>query len=238
MNPSLLSRVPHVNRLINSSPGKRLWIAIEGIGGSGKTTQCWSLFSKLCSHFPKRKIQIIGEFSNSSLGHFLRANIPNDDFRIQIKGKKSYYLASLLVIADRIQTVDKLVKSKGDIVIFDEFQLSLIAHATTGLSQYIYKDMKEHILKTFKIIIDHFPPLCGKLFTFFLDIKPDIVINRIETRMGSSLKYEHLSFLRRLYSAYIFILKTKPHIHILDADKTEEAITKEILKILGPYLKA
>ena len=100
----------------------KYWFFLEGIGGSGKTTQIELLKEVLSKKYPELSITYIEEFSNSTIGNFIKGNLGEGDFRI--KNIDSVY-RHLIVIADRLNTIRKLLAvNNSDIVIFDRFILS------------------------------------------------------------------------------------------------------------------
>ena len=207
---------------------KSLFIAFEGIEGSGKSYQSKKLFKNL----KKRKISAIltREPGGTESAEKIRDVILDDYFHPRSKEKFNKYTDTLLYLAARNEHVINKLKPailQKKIIICDRFTDSTLAYQVHGkgvnknLVDYIHK----HILNGIK------PDL-----TFLLKIKISKALKRINKRKKRN-RYDNFSknFYIKAQNAFIKIaMKNKKRYCILDNSKDSPYIEK---KILGRFNK-
>ena len=210
----------------------QLWVELEGIGGSGKTTQCHHLTAALRSAFPGLRVVTVTEFSASSLGDFLRSRLVHG-FQLRLGQAPPSLLECLVVLADAVQKSETLARNGSwDVAIFDEYRWSRVAHTLALMPPDVSDEVREQVRHAVEVLINRFPPLPGEGITLFLDCPVEVAMRRLERRHRSSFGAEHLTFLWRLEAAYEDILATNPDIYRIDATQPEEVVTRDILRVL------
>ena len=208
---------------------KGKFIVIEGIDGSGKTTQIKELEQWLnkTNFIPKNnQLVITREPGGTELGRSIRSLLLDTS-----KGKSPDSITELLLYAaDRAQHVNEIIRpslNKGDWVISDRFSGSTLAYQGYGrkLDINLIKDLET--IATQGISPD---------ITFFLDIPVDESIKRRITREDDRIEKEGRDFLSNVSLG--FNLLSKDHKwKKLSAIKSKEDIIAEIKSELIKILK-
>ena len=160
-----------------------IFIVLEGIDGSGKTSIALSLKDKLASNNYKTIITREPTFFES--GRLLRKYLNLFDLE-----KRDPIYEALLFAADRMIHVNSFIRpllNKGYIVICDRYLYSsLVYQSTDGVPEDWIKTINKYALQ----------PDCA----FFIDVPPNIAINRIANHKKSM--FETLDFLEKVYKKY------------------------------------
>jgi len=192
----------------NKYPGK--FIAIEGIDGSGATTQALKLKEYLEEkNMPFWLTQeptdgIIGSISKSHLSGTAKIT---DHIGLQ-----------LLFAADRANHLDQEIiprLQKGEVVISDRYFLSSVAYGSLNISDenWLYQINDQFLL----------PDL-----TILLKVPAKVGIERIsESRLSFSM-FEQEENLKKVWDNYEKISKKYPNIVIIDGEKSEEDVFRDI----------
>lgn len=201
-------------------------IAIEGIDGSGKTTQAKLLQQRLI----KENINCIltREPSSGQIGLFIRKVLSGEcdvDERAM----------ALLFAADRL---DHLFNSRSDInqgslgnnlLIIDRYYLSSFAYQSSALGE-------EFIIAANTVAIKFFKPLCH----IFMDINLDTAMERISARGQKTDVYENRAYLEKVRKSYFETFERfsgKENIIIVDANREVSQISAEIWGRIRDFLK-
>lgn len=215
----------------------RRFVALEGIGGSGKTTLATRLAGAIAIRPSVTNVQIINEFSSSLLGEFLRRRLAAaHDFRIRALRGPSH-LDSLLVIADmvcRIRTVSTC--PSGTVGVFDGFSMSWTAHTLALLPDRSDSQLIGVVALAAKVLCQQIPPLPGPVFTVLLDVPPDVAAKRVEDRLGKALDGEQRDFLVSLRSAFNELADRGNVGMRIDATQAIDVVTQEVLETLSSFL--
>jgi len=195
----------------------RYFIVLEGIDGSGKTTQAF----KLEKWLKKRgvKVYTTREPTDGIIGGIIRA-------ALSTKLRISQRTLQILFAADRSEHVREIEvrMSHGYTVISDRYILSSIAYGMTEL------DMKW--LYTMNSVFPK-PDI-----TIILDLPADLALRRVGPRFTKSLfeKKELLEEVRnnflRLHETYSEAFNTV----VVDAGKSEDEVHKSITTIIEEKL--
>ena len=205
---------------INPYPG--LFIVIEGLDGSGNSTQIECLRNYFTERFKYQKggIQVIKEPTygpaGASINWVLRRGLTIDDQTLQ-----------LMFIADRSDDllnertgIVKFLKTQGNVVLGDRYIASTPAFGNiAGLD----KDWLLFIQSKF-ILPD---------YTFFLDVKPHICMERINKRNNGIDRFEKLGHLEKAYQGYGYIMRKIPDLMIgIDGERPISDITKDLISYI------
>lgn len=196
---------------------KNLFIALEGIDGSGKSTQTKLLTEQLASQ--GHKVYSTFEPTNSPIGSILR-NI--------LKGsmKADYRTIAGLFVADRLNHLlneeDGIVKKleEGFTVITDRYYFS--SYAYQGAHVNI-----DWVIQANSMSADILRPDVN----IFIDVSPEISIQRLHSSRDNIDIFENLESLKLVRSKYMEAfdkLKSQENIFIVDGNRSTDLIAKDI----------
>jgi len=193
-----------------------MFIVLEGIDGSGTTTQT----KKLTEFFKKinKPVYQTCEPTSGVIGDFCRKNLA--------KKQISPMALQFLFVADRIEHAEKIILPQlleKKIIISDRYFWSTIAYS--GL--FCQEKFFGKIFQNSKIFPQ--PDL-----TIFLNCSPEIAFSRIIERKKKFEIFENKKLLQKISQQYLKIFQKLPPQKILkiDGDKDESAIFKIIKNFL------
>jgi len=197
-----------------------MFITLEGVEGSGKTTIAHNLI-KLLSDGGKEVI-----YTREPGGNKIAESIREVILDTSNTNMDSRTEALLYAAARRQHLVDVIIPAlnNGKIVICDRFLDSSISYQ--GYAREIGPELVEYI--------NDFA-LAGLRpdITFLIDVKPEIGLARIhkdDLREINRLDLEELSFHQKVYDGYHNIASNNPErIKIINGEQTVESVVKEIL---------
>lgn len=200
---------------------KGLLITIEGMDGSGKSTQI-----ALIKEFLERnnhKVLITREPGGTKIGEKIR-NITLDIEHQEM----SYITEALLYAASRGQLVEELILpalNRGETVICDRFVDSSLVYQgnARGLGYAAVKAINDFATQGLEPDV-----------TLLLDISPEISLKRVENRgKGDRLDQETYQFHQSVHKAYMDLVEMYPErIRIINANRSVAEIQQEIESIL------
>ncbi len=201
---------------------KGKFIVFEGLDGSGKGTQICLLQKKLLED--GRAVVLTAEPTESTLGGIIRDALAGDPARSPSE------LASLFV-SDRIRHCQdpkkgiKAMLDAGKDVICDRYYFSSFA----------YQGIDTDLDWVMKMNLD-----CPETLTpdvcIFLDVDPDICMQRIDSSRAFVEIYEKASTLARIRNRFFDVferLGDRENIKIVDAARSPEEIADDIYKIVA-----
>jgi len=207
-----------------------LFITFEGIDGSGKSTQVDKLKDYLC--YKRFKVITLRDPGSTAISEKIRT-ILLDKENIAM----SSWTELLLYESARAQLVEQIIKpalNEGKIVLCDRFYDS-----TTAYQGYARKLDMDIIRQANKI------GSCGLSphFSLFIDVKPEIVFERIKKIKHSQdrMESEGLEFQRAVRQGYLDIAERYPNrFKIIPGHESIENVHKIIINNLleyFPYIK-
>jgi dTMP kinase len=205
---------------------KNLFIALEGIDGSGKSTQTKLLGEQLTSQ--GHKVYTTFEPTDSPIGSLIR-NI--------LKGrlKADHRTIAGLFVADRLDhllnDVNGIVKKLEDgfTVITDRYCFSSYAYQGTHMDiDWVIQanSMSAGILR---------PDV-----NIFIDVAPEISMQRLYSNRNIIELYENLENLKLVRAKYLEAfekLKSEENIFTVDGNRSPDLIAKDIWKEVSQMLK-
>jgi dTMP kinase len=199
-----------------------LFVVLEGIDGSGKSSAAKSLFEILSKEMPGRVI-LTAEPTETWLGDCVRrANQENVGAMTE----------ALLFVADRAehgQMIDQWLR-EGKIVLCDRYFASTIAYQGAALKQSMgVKNAIEWLKAVNEPII--IPPDITLLFT----IRVEMALERLKQRSGIS-KFENLEYLREVDLVYRFLCMDDPTYFTVDASRPLEQVIQMALAAIRAKL--
>lgn len=208
---------------LKRNPYKGKLIAIEGIDGSGKTTQV----EKLVGILQKQDKDVLATkepWDEGLIGHMIRSEI--------LSGKKkiSPYALQYLFVADRTDHLEKFVMPAlkvGKTVVTDRFFWSAIPYGVLDRGEDDYNS-KQVILAAYSIL-SFYHQFIVPDHTFYLDVSVTTAVERMEHKQYKEI-YEKKEKLEKILVGYQWLLQEfKNEFIVIDAEKSVNAVTKEIL---------
>ena len=192
------------------------FICIEGLDGSGKTTQAKLLTEKLeKSH----SAVYTAEPSRGKIGTFIRNRCLYGEKRLSI------IVEALLFAADRIEHIENEVQpalNQGHLVVSDRYVYSSLAYqGAAGLSLEWIEKVNEHALK---------PDLA-----VFIDVNPRTVMRRLKPKRSVMENMETQQRVRDIYLKFV----AKGELIRIDGDRSKaevaRALSVAVLKFLETF---
>lgn len=194
------------------------FISFEGIDGSGKTTQSKKLANVLSGM--GRDVVWTREIGGTVFAEKVRDIMLHDD---QLSSETEL----MLVMAARSDHLEKLITpalTAKKMVICDRFIDSTVVYQGQALGSDI----------VFETHINLFGSATFPTLTFFIDIPPEIAIDRTEQR-GDNSKFERkdISFFHEARRQFLWLSSEHfERIIVIDGNRSEDEIHAEILKIV------
>jgi dTMP kinase len=206
-----------------NSPGR--FITLEGGVGAGKSTQ----IQVVKDYLEARGIDVIvtREPGGTPVGQEIRNLLVSGD-----KDKWSPLSETLLILADRAAHLERVIRpalADGKYVVCDRFFDSTRAYQgiAGGLGLEVIHNLQQPVLVT------TLPDV-----TLLLDIDPEKGLSRAQER-GGDLRFESktLAYHQTLRQAFLDFAKQEPErMVVIDADRDIEAVSTDIITVLGERL--
>ena len=187
------------------------FIVIEGLDGSGKTTQAKLLASRLSQ---SHRALYTAEPSQGKIGTYIRRAC------LYEKRRLLNTVEALLFAADRIEHVENEIKPAlvdGQLVISDRYLYSSLAYqGSAGLSIAWISEINKHALK---------PD-----FAVFIDVPPENVLKRLNRRRSVMENLETQRKVRGIYMQYV----QKGELTRINGDKSMGEVADDLMRsVLG-----
>ncbi len=199
-------------------------IAIEGIDGSGKTTQAHELARLL--NGAGHSAVYTKEPTNGAIGKFIR--------EILI-GKKQFepFAFQYLFVADRVQHLEEVKKylADGKIVVSDRFFWSSVAYGGADRGIDFKKDQDGDLLLSAFGILSPYHRFIVPDITFYLSASPENALERLSKIRHNADIYDKLPKLKNIALGYEWLIKKfQEEFVIIDANKSREEVSKELFE--------
>lgn len=199
---------------MNTLQKRGAFIVIEGLDGSGKTTQAKLLTVKLSrSH----NVVYTAEPSRGKIGTFIRNSCLYGEKRLSV------FAEALLFAADRIEHVENEIKpaiAEGKIVVCDRYVYSSLAYqGSADLNVEWIAEINRYALK---------PD-----FAVFIDVAPEKVLHRLNRRKSVMENLETQRKAREIYLKSV----AKGDLTRIDGDKPLEKVGEDLAAIVLKFLE-
>jgi dTMP kinase len=208
----------------NSSKG--LYIALEGIDGSGKTTQVDRLVAALekegrevvRTREPRKGVGLIGKLIQEILHG--EANMSPVAFQYLFTADRQMHHQELILPA----------LHAGKTVVSDRCFWSAIPYGLLDKNEGIENDSIQQKLVA-QSILSFYHEFTVPDKTFYLDVSLDKAIERITKGDGANEIYEDRTKLKHAIEGYQWLLREfKDEFTVIDANKEVDAVSEEIMK--------
>lgn len=195
-----------------------MFIAFEGLDGSGSSTQSKRLAERLEKN-GHPTLLTKEPTSDSPIGKIIRE-------ALQHKWTASPEGLQLLFSADRAEHLkNKILPAlkNGQVVITDRYLYSTLAFGGLEVEMKWLKQLNNKFIQ---------PDL-----TFLFKLDPEECIRRIAGRGSDFELFEKKEKLQKIWQNYEVIAREYPHFHLIDAGKSIDEIGAEIWEAVFPHLK-
>jgi dTMP kinase len=188
-----------------------IFIVIEGLDGSGKTTQANMLTERLQK---THNVVCTAEPSQGKIGTFIRNCCLYEDKRLPVEAE------ALLFAADRIEHMQNEIApalAEGKIVVCDRYTYSSLAYqGSMGLSLDWIKTINASAMQ---------PD-----FSIFIDVSPERVLGRLQRKKSVMETLETQQKVREIYLKFV----DKGELILIDGDEPKNVVSDELYsKVLG-----
>ncbi|MFA5364670.1 MAG: dTMP kinase [Candidatus Bathyarchaeia archaeon] len=194
---------------------KGVFICIEGLDGSGKTTHT----HRLVQNMQQKGYNAVytTEPSRGELGTFIRGTILEGKHRIP------RVVEALLFAVDRVEHIEKEVKpalEQGKIVVSDRCVYSSLAYqGSAGLDLKWIEQINRFAL----------PPDLA----VYIDVPPEVVVKRIRRKKSVMERLETQQKVQKVYQKYVNDKKLVP----IDGDKSKKEVETAVTSLVLDFLQ-
>jgi len=198
-------------------------ITVEGVEGSGKSTQC----ARLATHLGGRGLEVVrtSEPDGTPLGMRVRA-------LFEVQGPTPTPLTqTFLFMAARQEHVTRVIApalARGAVVISDRYADATVAYQGYGQGMDVQTIRELNMLATGGVVPD---------LTLVLDLDPVDGMRRIRGRALDAFEKMDTAFHRRVREGYLEIARAdKNRVVVLDADREPDALHADIVRAVDELL--
>jgi dTMP kinase len=198
-------------------------ITVEGVEGSGKSTQC----ARLEQHLSGRGLQVVrtSEPDGTPLGLRVRA-------LFEAAGPTPTPLTqTFLFMAARQEHVTRVIApalARGAVVISDRYADATVAYQGYGQGMDVQTIRELNMLATGGVLPD---------LTLVLDLDPAAGMRRIHGRALDAFEKMDTAFHRRVREGYLEIARAdKNRVVVLDADRDADALHADVVRAVDELL--
>lgn len=197
-----------------------LFVTVEGVEGSGKTT-----ITQMLAHWLTQKglpIIVTSEPGSTLLGKKIRELLTTIE-------ERTAWAEAFLFLADRTEHVSKVILpalERGEIVLCDRFIDSTIAYQAFGLGLNLERLMELNRIATNGLTPD---------LTLLLDLDPKVGLSRSQKK--TVFENRPLEFHQRVRWGYLWLAKQEPHrIKVLDASLPLDLVSSNAQQLIEEAL--
>ncbi|HET8530194.1 MAG TPA: dTMP kinase [Methylomirabilota bacterium] len=198
-------------------------ITVEGVEGSGKSTQC----ARLAQYLTRRGIEVVqtSEPDGTTLGLRIRALFEADG------PTPTPLTQTFLFMAARQEHVTRVIGpalTRGAVVISDRYADATVAYQGHGQGVDVQTIGELNMLATGGVLPD---------LTLVLDLDPVVGMQRIRGRALDAFEKMDLAFHRRVREGYLEIARSdKSRVVVLDAGRDPEVLHADVVRAVDECL--
>lgn len=205
-----------------------IYIALEGIDGSGKTTQS----QRLKEYFEKKGKNVVltkEPTKRPPIGALIHSFLLR---KVKLPRVSLQYLFA----SDRAIHLERIIEpslQKGKVVISDRCFWSSVAYGILDKMENSGKLDGGDLILASQSILSMYHQFIVPDVTFYIKVSAQTAVSRL-SKMGKKKEYyETLQKLRKIKSGYDWLAKKFPEkIIVIDGEKLVEEVTADIIKIL------
>ena len=201
-----------------------LLITVEGVEGSGKTTQCRLLAGWLrkLGH----RVRETSEPDGSPIGQAIRGLFEQDRVRLTPLTEAFLFMAARQL---HVAEVIRPALEAGDLVLSDRYADATLAYQGYGRGLDLQTIRELNALATGGVLPD---------LTLLLDLDPTVGLGRLGARRLDVFEKMDLAFHRRVRQGYLEIAREeKRRMVVLDAAQPAERVHQELKTAAGELLR-
>ena len=194
-----------------------MFVAFEGIDGSGKSTQA-GRFAEFLRSEERATVECVREPGGTALGERVRSLVLDP-----ATGEMAVEAEAFLFMAARAQLVSEVIApalSRGDFVVADRFLWSSVVYqgVVGALGVDVVRSLGDVATRSV---------LPG--VTFLIDLDPDVAFSRLSADLDR-IEGRGLSFLRRLRDAYLAVAERYPgDIVVVDGSGRADQVAERVI---------
>jgi dTMP kinase len=198
-------------------------ITVEGVEGSGKSTQC----ARLAQYLGARGLEVVrtSEPDGTPLGLRVRALFEADG------PTPTPLTQTFLFMAARQEHVTRVIApalARGAVVISDRYADATVAYQGYGQGMDVQTIRELNLLATGGVLPD---------LTLVLDLDPAAGMRRIRGRALDAFEKMDTAFHRRVREGYLEIARAdKNRVVVLDADRDPDALHADVVRAVDERL--
>lgn len=208
------------------------YVALEGIDGSGKSTQL-HLVEKALQKEGLSVVLTSEPKSDSVVGKIIREVL---NAKIKMPSSAFQYLYS----ADRVinhETIVKPALEKGKVVLTHRSFWSVIPYGVMDRGISLYDEANAEVLMVAQGLLSHYHQFICPDTTFYLDVPVDIAMKRLTNMDKNKDLYEKKEKLTQIAKGYEWEMKKFPDKFVrIDGTQEESVITNEIVTYIKSHL--
>ncbi len=214
---------------LKQNPHKGLYIALEGIDGSGKTTQS----ARVADYFRskgKTVLEVREPRKEGIIGEVIQRVLTG-------KAKMSPMAVQYLFSTDRVMNQEDVIVpalKKGKVVVSDRCFWSAMVYGILDRTKGRYKYKDANFLLIAHSILSMYHQFIVPDYTLYLRVSLATALDRISKKDDQKEIYEDREKLRKVIDGYDWLAKKfAKNIAIVDGERKVEKVTQTILKILN-----
>jgi dTMP kinase len=198
-------------------------VTVEGVEGSGKSTQC----TRLAEHLTTRGIEVVrtSEPDGTPLGARVRALFEGDG------PTPTPLTQTFLFMAARQEHVTRVIApalARGAVVLSDRYADATVAYQGYGQGVDVQTIKELNMLATGGVLPD---------LTLVLDLDPAVGMRRIRGRALDAFEKMDLAFHQRVREGYLEIARSdKNRVVVLDAGREPDALHGDVVRSVDECL--
>ena len=198
-------------------------VTVEGVEGSGKSTQC----ARLAEHLTTRGVEVVrtSEPDGTPLGARVRALFEGDG------PTPTPLTQTFLFMAARQEHVTRVIApalARGAVVLSDRYADATVAYQGYGQGVDVQTIKELNMLATGGVLPD---------LTLVLDLDPAVGMRRIRGRALDAFEKMDLAFHQRVREGYLEIARSdKNRVVVLDAGREPDALHGDVVRAVDECL--
>lgn len=206
------------------NPYSGKFVVVEGIDGSGKTTQAKIVAEKIDNAVYTK------EPTDGPIGQFIRKAISGTENELPPVALQHLLSADRAVHEEEV----KGFLEKGKTVVSDRYLWSSVAYGMADREAFDYKDGK--ILLVAQSILSAYHQFILPDVTLYLDVSVDTALKRLNQMKKNRELYETREKLEKIYKGYRWLIEQFPReITVVDGGRSVDQVTTDLMQKIGNH---